>query len=89
LVISDAARRENVINRIRRGALNDQMRDSMGEGVGLSGPGSCNDQQRGRRQSPCYPVLNRTPLLGIEGIEIGSCRLHLGHPFIVGINDGR
>ena len=65
------------------------MGDPMGEGVGLSGPRSCDDQQRRRRQSSGSPVLDRTPLLGIEGFEVGGCRLHLGRPFMVGINDGR
>ena len=71
------------------GALDDQMGDPVGEGVGLSGSRSCDDQQRRRRQSSRSPVLDRTPLLGIEGFEVGGCRLHLGRPFMVGINDGR
>ena len=65
------------------------MGDPMGEGVGLSGARSCDDQQRRRRQSSRGAVLDRTPLLGIEGFEVGGCRLHLGRPFMVGINDGR
>ena len=71
------------------GPLDDQMGDPMGEGVGLSRPRSRNDQQRRGRQSSRGPVLDRTPLFGIEGLEVGGCRLHLGCPFIVGVNDGR
>ena len=43
------APKENVINRIRRRSvipLKNQMADTMGEGVGLSGTRSCNHQQR-------------------------------------------
>ena len=48
LVISDAARRENVISRMRRGSapFDDQMGDAVGEGVGLAGSGAGDDQQR-------------------------------------------
>jgi hypothetical protein len=45
------------------------MGDPMGESVGLSGPRSCNDEQRRRGQSVGGAVLDRTPLLGIEGFE--------------------
>jgi len=45
------------------------MGDPMGEGVGFSGPRSSDDQQRRRRQPSCSPVLDRTPLLGIEGFR--------------------
>ena len=65
------------------------MGDPMGEGVGLSGACSCDHEQRRRRQSSRGAVLDRTPLLGIEGFEVGGCRLHLGRPFMVGINDGQ
>ena len=71
------------------GTLNDQMRDPMGEGVGLSGARAGNDEQGRCGQSPGGPVLNRPPLLGIECFEVGGCRLHLGRPSIVGMNDGR
>jgi hypothetical protein len=27
-------------------------------------------------------MLDRTPLLGIEGFEVGSCHLHLEGPFM-------
>ena len=61
----------------------------MGEGIGLSGTRSRNDEQRRRRQSSRGAMLDRTPLFGIEGFEVGGCRLHLGCPFMVGINDGQ
>jgi hypothetical protein len=61
----------------------------VGEGVGLSGPRSRNDEQRRRGKSVGGAVLDRTPLLGIEGFEVGGCRLHLWRPFMVGVNDGR
>ena len=48
------------------------MGDPMGEGVGLSGSRACDDQQRRRRKSSRGAVLDRTPLLGIEGFEIGG-----------------
>jgi hypothetical protein len=70
-------------------SLNDQMGDPMGEGVGLSGPRSCDHQQRRRGQSAGGAVLDSPSLLGIEGFEVGGCRLHLGRPFMVGINDGQ
>jgi hypothetical protein len=69
--------------------LNDQVGDAMGEGVGLAGTRSRDDEQRRRRQSSRGPVLDRTPLLGIESFEVGGCRLHSGCPFIVGIGNGR
>ena len=71
------------------GALNDQMGDPMGEGVGLSGPSSCNDQQWRRCQSSRRSVLDRPSLLGIQRFEVGGSSLHLGRPFMVGINDGQ
>jgi hypothetical protein len=52
-------------------------------------PRSCNDQQQRRRQSFRSPVLDRTPLLGVEGFEIRGCRMHLGRPFMVVANDGQ
>jgi hypothetical protein len=55
------------------------MGDPMGESVGLSGSRSCNDEQRRRGQSIGGAVLDRTPLLGIEGFEVGRC--HLRRPF--------
>ncbi len=69
--------------------MDDQRGDPMGEGVGLSRTRSRNDQQRRRRQSSRSSVLDRTALLGIEGFEVGGCRLHLGRPCIAGTNDGR
>ena len=51
--------------------------DPMGEGVDLPGAGPGNDQQWRRRQSSGGPMLDRTPLLGIEGFEVGRCRLLL------------
>jgi hypothetical protein len=46
--ISDAARRENVISRIRRGSgtADDQMRDAVGKRVRLARAGAGDDQQR-------------------------------------------
>jgi hypothetical protein len=65
------------------------MGDPMGEGVGFSGSRAGDDQQRAAPSTLRRPMLDRTPLLGIEGFEVGGCRLHLGGPFMVGINDGR
>ena len=64
------------------------MGDPVGEGVGLTGSRSSDYQQRRRRQSSSGTVLNRTPLVGIEGFEVGGCRLHLGRPFMARGNDG-
>jgi hypothetical protein len=90
LVISDAARREKRHQQDPAGvgAMDDQMGDPMGEGVGLSRSCSCNDKKRRCRQSPRSAVLDRTPLLGIEGFEVGGCRLHLECPFMARVNDG-
>jgi hypothetical protein len=43
----------------------------------------------GAAKSSRSPVFDCTPLLGIEAFEVGGCRVHLGRPFIVGVNDGR
>ena len=90
LVISDAARRENVISRILGvRALDDQVGNAMGEGVGLAGPRSGNDEQWCRGQSSGGAMLDRTPLFGIEGFEVSGCCLHRGCPSMVGRIDGR
>jgi hypothetical protein len=65
------------------------MGDPMGEGVRLSGTRSGDDEQRRRGHSVGGAVLDRTPLLGIESVKVGGCRLHLWRPFMVGVNDGR
>ena len=70
-------------------ALDDQVGDAMGEGVGLAGTRSGDDEQWCRGQSSRGTVLDRTPLLGIERFEVGGCRLHRGCPFMVEEIDGR
>ena len=61
----------------RVGAIDDQMRDPMGEGVGLAGPGAGDDQQRASRRAhaPAQAVLDGPPLLGIELFEVGHRHL--------------
>ncbi|MEZ0103113.1 hypothetical protein ABIF25_006695 [Bradyrhizobium elkanii] len=56
----------------RIGAGDDQMRDAMGERVGLAGPRARDHQQRRADDAILAdPVLDSTALLGIERIEIG------------------
>ena len=49
----------------RVGAADDQVRDAVGQRVGLARPGPGNDQERP------VAVLGRAPLIGIELVEIG------------------
>jgi hypothetical protein len=70
-------------------APDDQVGDSMGEGVGLAGARSRNDEQRCCGQSSRGAVLDGTPLSGIEGFEVRGCCLHRGCPSMVGRIDGR
>ena len=69
-----AARKRHQQDPARVGALDDQMGDPMGEGVGLAGSGAGDDQQRRRRQSSRSAVLDGAALLGIERVEVGGCR---------------
>jgi hypothetical protein len=62
------------------------MGDPMGEGVGLSGSAPAMRSRGGAASPPAAPCSS---LLRIEGFEVGGCRLHLGRPFMVGIDDGR
>ena len=64
------------------GALDDQMGYPVGEGVGLAGTRSRNDEQWCRGQSSRRAVLDGTPLFGIEGFEVRGCWLHRGCPFL-------
>jgi hypothetical protein len=76
LVISDAARRERHQQDapgIR--AVHDQMRDAVGEGVGLAGSGAGDDQQRRTWTGP-RAMLDGAPLFRIETVEVGGCRGH-------------
>ena len=69
-----AARERHQQDPPRIGALDDQMRDPMGERVGLAGSRAGDHQQRRRRQSSHSPVLDGAALLGIERVEVGGCR---------------
>ncbi len=66
--ISPQARREKVISRMRRGSapLTIEVRDAMGQRVGLARSGAGDDQQR-----PAG-MLDRAPLLGVQLVEIGG-----------------
>ena len=57
------------------GAVHDQMRDAMGEGVGLAGSGAGDDQQR-RARTRSRTMLDGAPLFRIEAVEVGGCRWH-------------
>ena len=70
-------------------ALDDQVGDAMGEGIGLAGTRSGNDEQWCRGQSSLGAVLDCAPLFGIEGFEVRGCWLHRGCPSMVGRIDGR
>jgi hypothetical protein len=50
----------------RVGALDDQMGDPMGEGVGLSGSGSGNDQQRRAASPPAAPCSTARRCSGLR-----------------------
>src|SRR4051812_33653283 len=50
------------------------MRDAVGEGVGLAGSGSGNHQQRRRWTGP-RAMLDGAPLLRVEAVKVGGCRL--------------
>ena len=69
-----AAREGHQQDAARIGAVDDQMRDAVGQRVGLARAGAGDDQQRRGRQSPRDAVLDGAPLLGIERLEIGVCR---------------
>ena len=66
------------------GALDDQVGNAMGEGVGLAGTRARDDQQWCRGQSSRGTMLDRASLLRIERFEVGGCGLHRGCPFVVG-----
>ena len=55
------------------GPVDDQMGDAVRQRIGLAGAGPGNDQQRpGDVGTPAGDaVLDRTPLLGIQGFKIG------------------
>ena len=57
--------------RPRIGAVDDQMGDAMGQGVGLAGAGAGNDQQRRRWAAP-PAMLHGSPLLGVERFEVSG-----------------
>ena len=54
----------------RIGAVDHQMGDAMGEGVGLARAGAGDDQQRTGRRADADAMLDRAALLGIEAIEV-------------------
>ena len=65
-------------------ALDDPVGDAMGEGVGLAGTRSGNDEQWCRGESSRGAMLDRTPLFGIEGFEVRGCCLHRRCPSMFG-----
>src|SRR5688500_11463097 len=71
--ISAAARRENVMSRIRRGSapLTIRWATRWARVLGLAGSGD-DQQRRAHVKISGDAVLHRPPLLGIETIEIGS-----------------
>ena len=77
LVISDAARREKVISRMRRGSAPLTMRWATRWASVLvlpePAPAMTSSGARGVRRGA---VLDGAPLLGIERVEIGGCRFH-------------
>jgi hypothetical protein len=64
------------------GTLDDQMRDPMGKGVGLSGSAPAMTRRGGAAKSPGGAVLDSPLLLRIKSFEVGGRRLHFGwvHP---------
>ena len=60
----------------RVGAVDDQMRDAMGERVRLAGPGPGDDEERSRRRGLLLPraMFDGPSLLGIEFLQIGQRR---------------
>ncbi len=59
-----AARKRHQQDAARIGALDDQMRDAVGQRVGLAGPGAGDDQQR--LGNAAVAVHDRQALLGVE-----------------------
>src|SRR5664279_3793256 len=88
LVISDAARRENVINRIRRGSAPWTIRwaTRWARVLVFPEPAPAMTSSGDAASPPATPYLDSPSLLGIEAVEIGGCGLHLGCPFMVRIN---
>src|SRR4051794_2110032 len=79
LVISDAARRENVISRIRRGSAPWTIRCATRCARVLVFPDPAPAMtSRGGAASPPAAVLDSPPLLRIKSFEVGGCHLHLG-----------
>ncbi len=76
--ISAAARREKVSSSMRPGigAVDDEVGDAVGKGVGLAGAGAGDDEKRaGHVRTPASDaVLGGTALLGIEAVEMVYCR---------------
>jgi hypothetical protein len=63
------------------GTLNNQMGNPMSEGVGFSGAGSGDYEQRRRSQPAGGAMLDSPSLLRVEHFEVVRCRLHFGLPF--------
>ena len=71
-----AARERHQQDAARIGAVDDQMRDAMGERVGLAGSGAGDDQQRRNGPVARRAMLDGAPLFRIEAFEIGGCKRH-------------
>ena len=55
----------------RIGAIDDQVGDAMGEGIGLARSRPGNDEQRSADMA-ADAVLDRPPLVGVELVQIGG-----------------
>ena len=73
-----AARKRHQQNPPRIGAVDDQVRDAVRQGVGLAGPGAGDDEERRARRAVLLPdaVLDGPPLLRIEGLKVGGGYRH-------------
>ena len=73
-----AARKRHQQNPSRIGAVDDQVRDPVRQGVGLAGPCAGDHQERRSRRAVLLPdaVLDGPPLLWIEGLKVGGGYRH-------------
>ena len=73
-----AARERHQQNPPRIGAVDDQVRDAVRQGVGLAGPRAGDHEERQPRRAVLLPdaVLDGPPLLRIEGLKVGGGYRH-------------
>ena len=69
-----APRKRHQQNPPRIGAVDDQVRDAVRQGVGLAGPCAGDHEERQPRRAVLLPdpVLDGPPLLRIEGLKVGG-----------------